>query len=442
MQIPRLGLSLLISGLALLITLPCTAAGPMLGDVGMKEARVWLQTPARARVRLQYWPAAHPAQIHWTAAFSTQAEHQFALTLVLPTLEPGTAYRYRIERDGRLLPGDYGFTTQPDWIRRSDPPPVRIALGSCVYLNDPAADPPGSELGGDYRIFQAIAATHPQLMLWLGDNMYLRPADFYAASAIDARYRQARNLPEMQTLLQTAANYAVWDDHDYGDNDSDRSYRLREDSLALFRDYWANPAYGLPEQPGVFHRFVWSDVEFFMTDNRYMRAPNRLADPNRDYFGPRQLQWLKDSLVNSTATFKLIVIGNQVLNTHSPSENFYSYQQEFRQLLAWLESARIPGVVILSGDRHHSELFRLQRPGLYPLYDWTVSPLTSSAYAPFETEKDLPERVPGSLLVERNFGLIDVSGPLHQRRLRLQLFDASGRSRWRFSLSQAELTPP
>lgn len=443
--IPRLILSACLS---LLLITPLSAEpellGPMLGAVEMAEARIWLQSSQTSRFRIQYWAQNQPAQKFWTEARSSHAESEHALTMVLGELHSGTTYRYRVERDGQLLGSEsgYSFTTQTDWIKRSDPPAVKIALGSCVYLDDPVTDPPGGPLGGDYGIFEQIAQTQPQLMLWLGDNVYLRPADFYSRAAISRRYRQLRRLPELQNLLHSTAHYAIWDDHDYGDNDSDRSYRLRPDSLDMFRQYWANPAYGTPEQAGVFSRFIWSDVEFFLTDNRYYRAPNKLQDPNKAFFGPGQLQWLKDSLSASTATFKLVAIGNQVLNLQTPTENYYSYQGEYREFLDWLAKSRIPGVVIISGDRHHSEFLKLSRPGTYPLYEWTVSPLTSKAYPPFEPEQVLPAREPGSLLSERNFGLIEVSGPAKARSLRLELRDAKGQSRWTRQIQASELQPP
>ena len=56
-------------------------------------------------------------------------------------------------------------------------------------------------------------------------------------------------------------------------------------------------------------------------DDRSSRAPNQLRDsiggkPNceKEFFGTVQLSWLKDKLLGSTATFKFIAVGNQVLN--------------------------------------------------------------------------------------------------------------------------------
>ena len=37
--------------------------------------------------------------------------------------------------------------------------------------------------------------------------------------------------------------------------------------------------------------------------------------------------------------------------------------------------------MFLSGDRHFTELLKVERPGTYPLYEFTSSPLTSRPWA-------------------------------------------------------------
>lgn len=416
---------------------------PMVGAVEMTEARIWVQTADSERIKIHYWMADRPQQEGWTPEVQTQAEDSYTHTFVLGPLQSSTHYRYEIWQNGRAVKAQYpqSFTTQTFWQNRTVPPDFTLALGSCAYLTDPPSDPAKGSYGGDYQIFKSIVAQHPDFMLWMGDNMYLRYPDFYAQTAIDRRYRQLRRLPEIQTLLSALPQYAIWDDHDYGDNDADRSYRLRPDSLRNFQNYWANPSYGTPEAPGVFTHFQWSDAEFFLTDDRYYRAPNPDPDPQRDFFGPAQLQWLKDSLIGSDARFKIIVIGNQVLNTQNPSENMYTYQREYTDFLHWLQESQIPGVILLSGDRHHSEMLKQERPGWYPLYEWTVSPLTANAYPPFPEEQEVPQRIPGSLFVGRNFGLLHFSGPPEKRVLEFSLRDSNGKEHWHYRIQASELEP-
>jgi alkaline phosphatase D len=218
---------------------------------------------------------------------------------------------------------------------------------------------------------------------------------------------------------------------------------MREASLRVFKDYWANPGYGTGETPGVFNRFAWSDVEFFLLDDRYHRTPNLAeTDPKRQMFGEAQMRWLADALASSRATFKLVAGGNQMLNPITNWEAFGRFPAEQKRLLDLLRDERVPGVVFLSGDRHHTELVRRAEPGLYPLYDFTSSSLTSRG-SRNEDEADNPARVPGTWVTEtNNFGLIDLSGPPKDRRLTLRTVDYAGKELWKHEIAAGELKFP
>lgn len=417
----------------------------MVGPAEMTQATIWVQTATPAQVRVYVQAQNSPEKGQWSQSYSTTPEHYLSVQVPLTGLLPQTDYKYQVEINGRIETMGFGttFRTQPLWRNRTAPPEIEFALGSCVYLNDPSSDLPNyNALGGNYEVFESIRRAQPDFMLWMGDNIYLREPDFYSKERLERRYHQLRAFPEARPLLAALPHYAIWDDHDFGSNDADRSYRMRSEVMDLFKHYWPNPGHGQTEQEGIYTRFEWGDAEFFLTDNRSFRAANQLQDPNKSFFGAAQWQWLKESLSSSPATFKFIVIGNQVLNTQTPSENFYSYSQEYSTFLNWLESSKIPGIVLLSGDRHHSELLKKERPGSYPLYEYTVSPLTSKAFPPFPAEQVLPERIPGSLVVERNFGTIQISGPAGERVLELKTHNTQGKTLWQTRISHKELLPP
>ena len=99
--------------------------------------------------------------------------------------------------------------------------------------------------------------------------------------------------------------------------------------------------------------------------------------------GEAQLTWLLDALTFSRAPFKVVVVGGQTLNPVEIYENYVNVAPEERErLIAGIVERRIEGVVFLTGDRHHTELIRLQPEGFYPLYDFTSSPLTAGAATP------------------------------------------------------------
>jgi alkaline phosphatase D len=333
------------------------------------------------------------------------------------------------------------FQTQPHWRWRTDPPEFTIAFGSCAYFNDPVVDRPGRLYGGEYEIFLAIHRLRPDLMLWLGDNIYYVEPDWLTESGMRRRWRLSRQQPELQPLLASTHHYAIWDDHDYGPNDSDSSFRLKDVALRVFADYFPQVRYGLPDAPGCFYRFEWGDVEFFMLDDRTYRSPNKLApSPDKRMLGKAQLEWLKNALKSSNATFKIIACGGQTINPMVYFEGFGLFPTEQQELFDFIVRERITGVVFLSGDRHMGELLKVQREGCYPFYELTASPLTAGPANGHPDEANNPARVPGTWVRgQRHFGLIRVLGKRGERKLVLSLCDKDGKPLFEHTITESEL---
>src|SRR5690606_13555168 len=110
---------------------------------------------------------------------------------------------------------------------------------------------------------------------------------------------------------------------------------------------------------------------------------------------------------------------------------------ERQKLLDAIQKAKIRGVIFFTGDRHFTELTRLDRAGTYPLYDFTVSALTAGPSDPKDEANTL--RVPGTLYTKRNFGLVNVSGPKTDRRFKVTIFDTEGKEVWNKELKANEL---
>ena len=414
-------------------------SGPMLGYSEMREVLLWVQTTGPANVHFVYWDSAAPGVRHRTAGAMTTALDAYTTRQIADRVEPGRVYGYDVIVNGQRVSRPYPlrFQTQKLWQYREEPPAFRIALGSCAYVNEPVYDRPGAPYGGGLEIFTSIARTKPDAMLWLGDNVYLREVDWYSRTGILARYTHSRSIPELQPLLASTHHYATWDDHDFGPNNSDRSWVHKDKSLEAFKLFWGNPSYGVYDEPGVTTMFQWADVEFFLLDDRYHRSPN-----NRDRTGPRtmlgehQLQWIIDALTASTAPFKLVAVGGQMMSPMAEFENFATYAEERQALIDAITAEKIPGVVFLSGDRHLTELTRLERAGTYPLYDITVSPLSAGAYTDGKANE---ASVPGTLVNQRNFALLDFSGPRTDRAMKISVHDTAGALLWTRTITAREL---
>ena len=284
----------------------------------------------------------------------------------------------------------------------------------------------------------------PDLMIWMGDNLYFQAPDELDPASMALRYQRQRTFAPLQKLLTATSHLATWDDHDYGPNDADMSYVLKGESLQLFRRYWANPSFGLPDVPGIFGRARWGDVDVFLLDDRWYRSANDALDtPDKTMFGTQQLAWLRNALIHSDAPVKLVVNGSQLWNRANRFEGWNHFSFEQRAFADWLVAQKIDGVVFLSGDRHFTELLKIDRPGTYPLYEFTSSPLTSRPWAtPEAAERDNPAVVPGTLIGQRQFGMIRVTGPGNDRALALESYDTTGKLLWRQEIRVRDLKSP
>lgn len=419
-------------------------SGPMVGYCEMTEAVIWAQTTKEASVRVDYYAKDKPAEVFSSKTYKSSENNYFTNHIVLTQLQQGKEYHYDllINNQKIALPYDTSFSSKKLWQWREKAPDFTIALGSCSYISEEALDRPGKPYGSNYSIFESIAKKNPDIMLWGGDNVYLREADWDSKSGIYHRYTHSRALKEMQPLLASTQNIAIWDDHDFGPDDSDRSFYNKYTTQQAFKDFWANKSYGMDaeQKEGIFSSYNWSDAELFLLDNRFFKSPNKRLTGEKTMLGTTQIQWLIDALTYSKASFKIIVIGGQVLNTEAVFENYENYKSEKDFLLSEILANQIKGVVFISGDRHFTELSTLKRPNTYPLYDWTVSPLTSG-HGNVEriTKEPNTNRVPGSLFAQHVFGTLSFSGEKETRQMKMSLFDKDGAELWNKTILKSEL---
>lgn len=418
-------------------------AGPMVGPTAMRSATVWLQADSPATARVIYWEKSASGQSTSQKKSASDTvrllkTEDFTAHVLLDGLEPGRHYAYQVVLNGKPAGKINELVTQSLWQWRTDPPNFRVLIGSCAYINEPVYDRPGSSYGGGTEIFSAMAAAKPDLTVWMGDNLYFREVDYDSPAGMAARYRHDRALPQLQSLLSTGSHAAIWDDHDYGPNDSNSSFIFKQQALTLFERYWVNPSYGVPGLPGTFTVVHQGDADFFLLDNRWYRDDDKLLDDNKVMFGEQQMHWLKNALLNSVATFKFIVGGSQLLDRSSPYEGWRNFGNEREQFLQWLDRQRVPGVMFLSGDRHHTELLQWPREGNYTLYELTCSPLTSGTHD-INSERQNPSLVAGTLVGERNFCGLDFSGKEKQRQMTLRVFDGHGKEVWSKPINSQEL---
>lgn len=300
--------------------------------------------------------------------------------------------------------------------------------GSCAFI--PTGINGIMKPGTSLEIFDYMKKDSANFMLWLGDNLYYfldyRSYKTQLKNNIKSRLKQPLN-----EFLNSKQQYAIWDDHDYGSDNSDGSFKKKTSSLNVFQQFWPNP------QNDTFNYFTFQqqDAQFFMLDDRYHNTKDKSV------LGNTQLQWLKNNLKQSSAIFKFIGIGMQALNPMSSLECFYKTETEYKELIAFIKDEKIAGVIFLSGDRHHAELMRIDEVDLYPLYDFTTSPLTMYPIkiSPKNSEYNNPNKVKGTYFPSYNYGKVAISGNADNRKCTLELKDNKGNLVWTYEILANEL---
>lgn len=324
-------------------------------------------------------------------------------------------------------------------------PLSRIALGSCIRQNQPQP------------IWKAIVATHPQLFLLMGDNIY---GDTQDMKILRAKYAKLAARPGYQRLKATCPILAVWDDHDYGVNDGGSEYPQKVASQRVFNDFFGVPADSPRRQrPGIYdaHRFgpEGNRVQIILLDTRFFRGPLKKwpagkrqtlgpyrpnPDPEATLLGDTQWQWLEQQL-KVPAQLRIIVSSIQVVSDQHGWEMWANFPLQRQRLFKTIADSGATGVLFVSGDRHRGEISRLPsaaRGVAYPLYDLTSSSLNQ----PASGRRDETNRFRiGQNLRAVNFGTIAIDWNQDDPRITLAIRDIAGASVQTQALSLSDLAP-
>ena len=96
--------------------------------------------------------------------------------------------------------------------------------------------------------------------------------------------------------------------------------------------------------------------------------------------GPVQMAWLKKTL-KKPATFKILCSNVPLAPNVKPGskDTWDGYSGERQSIYQFIAEEKIPGVLILSADRHRSDAYKIDAgiDGMYPLYEFSSSRLTN-----------------------------------------------------------------
>jgi alkaline phosphatase D len=257
-------------------------------------------------------------------------------------------------------------------------PITRLAMGSCFHAIRSAA------------IWDAVAATRPDAFLFLGDNVY---GDAVGGNPILWELRQSfarlASLPQFASFAARTPFLVTWDDHDMGLNDQGGDFAFKEFAERVHETFWRLPA-EVRARPGVYHSTIVGPpgqrVQIILLDTRFFRSPLTRAEPldsrgayiaddnpAKTVLGPEQWAWLEAEL-RKPADIRLIASSIQKLADRHRFEKWANFPRERQRLFDTIARTGATGVVLLSGDRHLSAIYREQPAGTrYPLTELTAS---------------------------------------------------------------------
>ena len=411
---------------------PRLITGPVLGAVTSTTANLWIAYKGNGQSMMTIIDTADKT-MYYPSGFQriNNSKGLTALTMEFKGLKPDRVYKPVFANPLTIHPKCFFRTAIDTPVQDFD-----FVFGSCALMNTDFSRfmLPGAAV----NIFNVMKKQRSDFMVWLGDNIYYIGKQYTSYDRMFMRNLNVRTgFLELREFLASTPNYAIWDDHDYGWNDSDKKFPLKDSALTIFKGFWPNPYPAKQPFKGNYFTFKYYDSEFFMTDDRFYRDSE--GDTAGAFLGKEQIVWLKDALLNSTATFKFLCIGSQVLDDSYYGESYAKYPKERNDLFDFIAEHNIKGVVMLTGDRHYSELSKREWKG-YTFYDFTSSPLTS-VIINYRHMKGYHNtyNVQGSLIFKRNFGKIGVSGPADNRVCKLELYSNVGKRLYSYNISANEL---
>nr|WP_249348311.1 alkaline phosphatase D family protein [Pseudoalteromonas aurantia] len=307
----------------------------------------------------------------------------------------------------------------------------KILFGSCSHQDK------------DIPIFDAINKEHADLFVFLGDNVY---GDTENMTVLKSKYHKLGIKPGFVQLRATTPLVAMWDDHDYGENDAGQEYPFKEASREIMLNFWQEPKDSprRKRDSGIYTSYMYGkeeqSVQLILPDLRWNRpelnsigelnywlnsffnnvGPYRPVDNNTSMLGEAQWQWLEKELLKP-ASVKVIASSLQLIPDFTGWESWANFPADRQRLFDFIETHQIGGVIMISGDTHWGELSKYQVKQNYPLWEITSSGLTQK----WKDVSPNMHRV-GEYTSEVNYGFIEIDWYQDDALIEFGLKDING----------------
>ncbi len=254
----------------------------------------------------------------------------------------------------------------------------------------PPYNGPDKDLG--YPALESILKLEPDFFVGTGDNVYYdhpgHRGRAQTAHEMRKKHHEQYSQQRFLDLFLKSATYWLRDDHDHRFNDSDPvnpvliRHSTRSEYYPKLNDYEGEsgsgflpshelgismfreqlPVVDLNDREAVTYRThrVSRDLQIWIVEGRDYRSPNDMPDgPNKTIWGEKQKTWLKRTLKESDATFKLLIsatpmVGPDGAGKRDNHTNIGGFRNEGDEFFAWLVENKFDTdeFFITTGDRH------------------------------------------------------------------------------------------
>ena len=315
--------------------IPTMWIGAVTHDSGTVKAKLPPQAEARLLVRA---PDAEPVTFLPEPLVEKSGTVR---TFRLHGLAALTRHTCTLEVNG--MPSSYPLAMLRTFPTPGNATSFGFAFGSCART------------GSEHPVFETIRKQDPAFFLHLGDLHYTNisrddPQFFRAAwDTVLASVTQG-------ALYRTVPLAYVWDDHDFGPNDSDARTPSRAAARHVYREY--APHYPLPAGDGdtaIHQAFSIGRARFILTDLRSERSPKNMRDgAAKTMLGAAQKEWFKRELAAAARSHAVVFWASSVPWIGAPDhgDGWPGYADERREIAGFIAQNGIRNLVILCGDAH------------------------------------------------------------------------------------------
>jgi len=206
-------------------------------------------------------------------------------------------------------------------------------------------------------VFDAIASSGVLFYLNMGD-LYYGNIDVDDVTKYQGQYNALQQSnTQAHVYLSTPIAY-MWDDHDFGPNDCDKTNPGKPAARATYQQYV--PHYPLAEGSGdvpIYQSFWIGRVKFILTDLRSEKdTPTTTDDANKSMMGAVQKAWFKQELQNSTDAAVIFWISSVpwIVDATAGEDSWGGFSTERAELADFIDSLNLQNFYMLSGDQHCS----------------------------------------------------------------------------------------